>query len=102
MAQMHHAELYNEALCFGRAARGDMSPESRQLSTRLAICTTRRMTFITANRFTNISQIYKLFGEFQEALRFYKDEAAIQKRSMGDTHPNVAITLSTSIALIPY
>ena len=37
MAQILHAELYNEALCVGGAALGDINPESIQLSKRLAI-----------------------------------------------------------------
>jgi tetratricopeptide (TPR) repeat protein len=50
---------------------------------------------------TNVSQIYKLKGDFHKALRFYQQAIAIQKQNLEEDHPSIAASLS-SIALLHY
>jgi hypothetical protein len=103
MAQIHHAELYNQAHRVGRAARGDTSPESRQLSTRLAICTMRSMTFITTNKvwrskascltdFTQTSRARSTTCTVKNSKTHSEDAAAIQKITL----PSLCLALPRS------
>ena len=50
---------------------------------------------------TNLAQIAKQKGEYHEGLKLYKEALDIQVKSLGQSHPSIAVTLS-NMGLIHY